>query len=204
MVAARSRDAAGVDPLPTVLRRCLAVTACPHHDPMPDPTSDDPGALPFTGTDLHRVVTRLGRPLGRWSAQRLGYVSMLSSTGGLWRVTGPGWGCVAKWVRAAPAQAGGGMQGDPFDEASFTFWRREPDVFARGVADLLPAGVRLPELLHGPGCHPRATCCKGNPQSGSCHGRNASGPNLRFRRGGAGPPRQRLWVLRRGELGRRC
>lgn len=50
-------------------------------------------------------------------------------------------------VRAAPAYAGGGMQGDPFDEASFTFWRREPDVFARGVADLLPVGVRMPDLL---------------------------------------------------------
>jgi aminoglycoside/choline kinase family phosphotransferase len=39
------------------------------------------------------------------------------------------------------------MQGDPFEESSFSFWRREPDVFARGVADLLPTGVRMPELL---------------------------------------------------------
>ena len=103
--------------------------------------------LPFAGKDLDPVAARLGQPRGRWSAQRLGYVSLLSSTGGLWRVTGPGWGCVAKWVRAAPAYVGGGMQGDPFEESSFTFWRREPDVFARGVADLLPAGVRMPELL---------------------------------------------------------
>jgi Phosphotransferase enzyme family len=114
---------------------------------MPDPTGADPAALPFTGTDLDAVAARLGQPVGRWAAQRLGYVSMLASTGGLWRVTGPGWGCVAKWVRAAPAYAGGGMQGDPFDESSFTFWRREPDVYARGIADLLPAGVRMPELL---------------------------------------------------------
>jgi hypothetical protein len=114
---------------------------------MPEAADADAGALPFTEVDLHPVAAQFGQPLGPWSAQRLGYVSMLASTGGLWRVTGPGWGCVAKWVRAAPAYVGGGMQGDPFDEASFTFWRREPDVFARGVADLLPAGVRMPELL---------------------------------------------------------
>jgi hypothetical protein len=105
------------------------------------------GPLPFAGSDLDEVAARLGHQRGQWSAERLGYVSMLASTGGLWRVTGPGWGCVAKWVRAAPAYVGGGMQGDPFDESSFTFWRREPDVFTRGVADLLPTGVRMPELL---------------------------------------------------------
>lgn len=107
----------------------------------------DPGPLPFSGSDLDAVADRLGQRREPWSAQRLGYVSMLASTGGLWRVTGPGWGCVAKWVRPAPAYVGGGMQGYPFDESSFTFWRREPDVFTRGVADLLPTGVRMPELL---------------------------------------------------------
>ena len=107
----------------------------------------DSGPLPFSGSDLDAVADRLGQPRGQWSAQRLGYVSMLASTGGLWRVTGPGWGCVAKRVRAAPAYVGGGMQGDPFDQESFTFWRREPDVFDRGVADLLPTGVRMPGLL---------------------------------------------------------
>jgi hypothetical protein len=41
-----------------------------------------------------------------------------------------------------------GLQGDPFDPSSFTFWRREPDLYLRGVSDLLPVGVRMQNLIH--------------------------------------------------------
>jgi hypothetical protein len=84
---------------------------------------------------------------GPWTAHRLGYFSALATTGGLWRFAGRRSSCVLKVVQAEPVRLPG-LQGDPFDPASFTFWRREPDLYTRGVSDVLPVGVRLPDLIH--------------------------------------------------------
>ena len=105
-VAQRGPSAGGS----SYVRQLRRVGRLPHDGPVREPDSVDSGPLPFSGSDLDAVAARLGQPRGRWSAQRLGYVSMLASTGGLWRVTGSGWGCVAKWVRAAPAYVAAGCR----------------------------------------------------------------------------------------------
>ena len=108
--------------------------------------SDEFDGAPVSERDILAVSVACG-DLGPWTARRVGYFSALATTGGLWRFVGGESSCVLKVVQAEQVRVPG-LQGDPFDPSSFTFWRREPDVYLRGVTDVLPTGVRMPSLIH--------------------------------------------------------
>lgn len=101
---------------------------------------------PVSQDDIDAIASAL-KDQGPWTARRLGYFSALATTGGLWRFVGRRSSCVLKVVQAEQVRLPG-LQGDPFDPSSFTFWRREPDLYLRGVSDVLPVGVRMPNLIH--------------------------------------------------------
>jgi len=89
--------------------------------------------------------------LGAWTATPLTHRIINGITGGLWRVAGTaqvegaarGWSVILKSI--------GGVAGDPTSPFAPTavpghwnYWRREPLVYASGLLDTLPAGLRAP------------------------------------------------------------
>ncbi len=113
-------------------------------------TSPEIGAEELVAT-VRAALDEPGATLGAWTATPLTHRIINGVTGGLWRVAGTAhvggaaraWSVVLKII--------GGMAGDPAspfapteEPGHWNYWRREPLVYASGLLDALPAGLRAP------------------------------------------------------------
>lgn len=112
--------------------------------------------VPGIGVEELAAIVRaaLGVPgatLGAWAATPLAHRIINGVTGGLWRVAGEAHvgGEVRAWSMILKAI--GGVPGDPTspfapteEPGHWNYWRREPLLYASGLLDALPPGLRAP------------------------------------------------------------
>ncbi len=108
--------------------------------------------------DLNGIVRAAldapGATPGAWTATPLTHRIINEVTGGLWRVAGAAqigdsvraWSVILKII--------GGVTSDPTspfaptaEPGHWNYWRREPLVYASGLLDTLPAGLRAPRFF---------------------------------------------------------
>jgi len=113
-------------------------------------------ASPEIGAEELAAIARAaldapGARLGAWTATPLAHRIINGVTGGLWRVAGDAevGGAVRAW--SVILKIIGGVAGDPAspfapteEPGHWNYWRREPTLYASGLLDALPAGLRAP------------------------------------------------------------